>query len=180
MKIAFPDFGGLVALATCLTLTGCSSDLYPGRSGLASFVKEESAQLNALADQIEAEKDIREVWCIPPATIEVRTHLAPEPRSSSKLEFDAYNKFCMDLHPKGLEGVVASKTGTALVFMLAAHDARYFRVDLVRLADKAPPTTTCGWLIYFEDDATCDIEASQNWVIRYTWNSENNPTLLYD
>lgn len=158
----------------CFVVLGCSSELYPASTELLEFITENEARLNAFADQIETEQEIEGVWCIPPAKVIADLCDEPEPVALSGAELDTYSKLCIDLQPDGVEGAQVGESGTALVMRPIAENGLVYRVDLVRRAAGGSRRPDCTWWIAMKGAASCEVGSESDWVIRYTWNEQND------
>ena len=168
-----------IIAATCLMLIGCSSELYPGRTELLEFVADSEARLAVLADQIEAEQDIEAIWCIPPAKVLADVRDEPEPVTLSGLALETYSELCIDLQPDGVDGAEVDESGTALVMMPVVDDGLAYRVDLVRPAAGGQRRPDCTWWIAMRSAASCEVGTESDWVLRYTWNEQNDLQSLF-
>ncbi len=157
---------GLAAFVVLAALSGCEEHTYRVTEATTVYVEENLEALNRLADLISAEPEIREIWCIPPATIEARNRDGGDWFALQGEKYQVYSEQCVIAEI--VEGVYMDDDSPVVVLPLIPAGDSALHHELVRPVSEEGRSQTCGpfSLLPFVDHCQIPLEVD-GWIVRY-------------
>ncbi|MEM7315920.1 MAG: hypothetical protein AAF497_22520 [Planctomycetota bacterium] len=157
---------GLLVFVVFATLTGCERRAYRITEETSIYAEENIASLNRFADLISAEPEIREIWCVPPATIDARNKDGGDWFALQGDKYQAYLEQCANANL--VSGVYIDDGNPVIVLPTIPAGHSMIHHELIRPVSEEGKKQTCGSLsnLPFIDQCEMPLEVD-GWTVRY-------------